>query len=280
MMHRSLPDAEPRIYGPQRIAAVVDILAQDGVDPAQVLAGSDLDEATLVVSSTRVSYTQVRTVFRNALHLSPDPAFALRAGARMHVTQYGIWGYALLSSSSFAKVLEFSIKHRRVVGPISGMIHDRASIPTVCAFEVLLSPDPNDPLYRLALEFTYAAHLTLSRDVFGPDFTFAAVRVTYPAPRHASAYQTLLKCPVQFDQPANELRFESAWKEAAPNLHDGVIHEMARESCQQTLDELAQSGGRVGSVRCALVSACLGGSRTSRRWRWSGPSSQDIASEA
>jgi hypothetical protein len=92
-MHHSSPDFEPRVYTPQRIAAVVATLAEDGVAPALALAGSGLDEAALHVASTRLSYAQVATVFRNALRLAPEPTVALRAGARMHATAYGIWGY-------------------------------------------------------------------------------------------------------------------------------------------------------------------------------------------
>ena len=51
---------------------------------------------TNTLASTRVSYAQTATVFHNAQQLSPDPTFALKAGALMHVTKYGTYGYALL----------------------------------------------------------------------------------------------------------------------------------------------------------------------------------------
>lgn len=253
MAHRLPTDFEARVYAPQRIAAMVSTLAGDGVAPAQTLGGSDLDEVSLAAAATRVSYAQVATVLRNALRLAPEPDFALRAGARMHVTQYGIWGYALLSSRTFAEFLEFSVKYRSVIGPLAGMAYDRERAPAVCEFESLLSPDPSDALYRLALEFTYAAHLTLCRDVFGPAFNFTAVRVVYPAPTHESAYHALLQCPVQFDQSANELQVDPAWCSQAPRLQDGITHELARQSCQQFLDDLAHSSGIASMVRRALV---------------------------
>lgn len=250
-MSRSPIDFEERVYAPQRIAAIVATLADDGVSPTHVLAGSDLNEAALV---TRVSYAQVVTVLHNALRLAPDPTFALRAGARMHLTQYGIYGYALLSSRTYAQLLEFSVKYRRVIGPMASMAYDAEHNPEVCSFEPLLSLDPRDPLYRLALEFTYAAHLTLCRDVLGPTFSLTSVHVAYPVPAHANAYATLLHCPtVQFAQNSNALYFDPAWADCAPQLQDGLTHEMARQSCQQFLDELAHLSGTAALVRRALT---------------------------
>ncbi|MDP9923299.1 AraC-like DNA-binding protein [Variovorax boronicumulans] len=251
IVSRSPTDFEERVYAPQRITAIVATLAEDGVSPAHVLAGSGLDEAAPV---TRVSYAQVATVLHNALRLAPDPAFALRAGARMHLTQYGIYGYALLSSRTYAQLLEFSVKYRRVIGPMTSMAYDAEHNPAICSFEPLLSLDPCDPLYRIALEFTYAAHLTLCRDVLGPTFNLTAVHVTYPAPAHANAYATLLQCPtVQFAQSANELHFDPAWAGCIPQLQDGITHEMARQSCQQFLDELTHISGTAALVRRALA---------------------------
>ncbi len=252
-MHRLPPDFEPRVYTPQRVAAIVATLAEDGVPPAQVLHGSEIGVADLQTSTTRISYAQAITVFRNALRLTRDPAVALRAGARMHITAYGIWGYALLSSRTCADMLDFSTKYRRVIGPMADMRYDEAMDPSTCSFDVLLTPDPRDELYRFAIEFTYAAHLTLSRDLYGDDFNFSAVRVVHAEPAHAEAYRAFFRCPVHFGQPRNELHFDAGWSTRPPSTHDPITHALAREMCQQFLSELTHAGGTAAKVRQALV---------------------------
>jgi len=254
-VHRSPPDFEPRVYTPQRIAAVVATLAEDGVPPLQVLQGSGIEEAGLQSPSTRISYAQVSTVFRNALRLARDPAIALRAGARMHVTAYGIWGYALLSSRTCAEMLEFAVKYRRVIGPMADMAYDHLVDPALCGFEVVLTPDPGDALYRFAIEFTYAAHLTISRDIYGEAFNFSAVQVAYPepGPAHAQACRAFFRCPVHFGQPRNALHFDAAWSTRPPSTHDPITHAMTREMCQQFLSDLTVAGGTAARVRQALV---------------------------
>jgi AraC-like DNA-binding protein len=268
-VYRPPPDFEPRIYTPQRIAAVVATLAEDGIAPARALAGSGIDEAALQASQTRISYAQVAIVFRNALRLTREPTVALRAGARMHATAYGIWGYALLSSRSYAEMLEFAAKYRRVIGPMADMAYDPERDPATCGFEVLLSPDPRDGLYRFALDFTLSAHLTLTRDMYGEDFGFSAVRVAYPGPAHPDAYGGFFGCPVQFGQRCNELQFDAAWSMRAPRMQDGVTHAMARETCQQFLTDLTHSSGIASAVRRALV----------ERMPWRFPSIESMAHE-
>ena len=253
-MHHPPPDFEPRVYTPQRIAAVVATLASDGIPAAQALAGSDLDETALRDPGTRVSYAQTVTVLRNALALARNPTVALRAGARMHLTAYGMWGYALQSSPTFSALIEFAITYRRAIGPLADMHHDPARAPGTCSFEVLVSPDPRDPLYRFALAFTFAAHLTLARDLYGDGFGFTGLRLACPAPEHgAGVWEAWFQCPVQFDQPDNALQFDEAWCTRAPRLHDPLTHAMASESCQQFVAGLAHAGGIAAAVRRKLV---------------------------
>jgi AraC-like DNA-binding protein len=252
-VHPSPPDFELRAYGPQRIAAVVDTMAEDGVAPSAVLAGSNLDEATLRDPATRVSYRQIATVFGNAARLARAPAVALRAGARMHLTAYGMYGYALLSSPTRDDALDFAVKYLRAMGPIADFTYTRERDVGLFRYDPLLSPDPNDPLYRFSLAFTYAAHQTLSRDLYGVAFRFSDVRVAFAAPADAPAYADAFGCPVRFGEPVNELRVDAAWIERAPPLPDAVTHAMAREMCQQFLADLTRAGGYASMVRRALV---------------------------
>ena len=121
-MRRSPPDLDARLYGPQRIDAIVATLAEERIAPALTLAGSGLDPAALHDSATRVSYRQVSTVFRNAVRLATDPVTAFRAGTRMHLTKYGMYGYGLLSSPTHAEQVDFAIKYHPVIGPVAGPV--------------------------------------------------------------------------------------------------------------------------------------------------------------
>jgi AraC-like DNA-binding protein len=246
-LDRSPPDFTSRVHTAQRIAAIVATLLHDGVAPLKTLAGSGLDEAELNVPETRVSYAQIATVFRNAMKLAPEPTAALRAGQRMRLTAFGMYGYALLSSPTFGD------KCHRSMGPLADYSRTREDGVEVFRYEGLLTPDPRDDLSRFALEFKFAEHLTLFRDLYGKTFRFFAVRAAYAAPAHQGAYRKLFRCPVSFSQHANELEIRAPWFERTPRLPDAVTHKVASEMCRKFLADLSISGGFASTVRRTLV---------------------------
>jgi AraC-like DNA-binding protein len=158
-----------------------------------------------------------------------------------------------LSSPTRADAIDFTIKNIGAIGPVADIGYSQDGITEAYSYEVLLTQDPADELYRFCIEFTFAAHLTVSRDVYGELYGYSAIRVAYPAPAHASAYEGVLHCPVQFDQQVNELQLDIATIHRIPRLPDSVTHAITREMCQQFLRDLVQSDGIASMVRRALI---------------------------
>ena len=252
-MQRPPLDFQARIYTPHRIAAVLATLVEEGIAPEEVLAGSGLDDAMLKEPGARVSCDQICKVYRNALRLTPDPTIALRAGSRMRLTSYGVYGYALLSSPSAEEAIDLAVRYHRMAVPGLGLSFNREGSHAVFQYEVLATPDPTDPLYRFMLEFTFAAHQALAHDLYDSNYRFSAVPAAYPSPAHASAYRVLFHCPVHFDQPVNELKLDPARVGLPPRLPDPSTHQAAREMCQQVVAGMAQSNGIASMVRQALI---------------------------
>ena len=252
-MQRTLPSFEHRIYPAHKVAALVGVLAEKGVPVAEALSGSGLTEGRLNAAATRVSYKQMLVVFRNAMRLTPDPALALLAGRRMHVTAYGMYGYALLSSPTHADSLDFAVKHHRVMGPVADMLFEPNDSEVIFAYRPVLAPDPTDALYRFVTEFQFASHLTLTTDLYGAAFRFSRVQLSYPAPAHASMYRKIFQCPVHFRQPADELRFAKRWLAEPMPYADPITNAMAREMCEKSLAEVNQAAGVAADIRRILV---------------------------
>ena len=252
-MQRSPPSFEQRIYPAHKVAALVAVLAEQGVPAADALAGSGLTDARLNAAATRVSYRQMLAVFRNAQRLAPEPGLALLAGQRMHVTAYGMYGYALLSSPTHADAVDFAVRHHRVMGPVADMRFVPTPDEVVYAYGPVLAPDPADALYHFVTEFQFASHLTLTTDLYGSAFRFSQVRLSYSAPPHAAMYRSIFRCPVQFRQPVDELRFARRWLDEPMPFADPITNAMAREMCEKSLAEVDQGGGVAADIRRILI---------------------------
>lgn len=247
------PNLVQRIHPVQRIAAVVAALRDEGIAPSSALAGTGLKVGELTSVATRVSYRQVEKVFRNAIQLSNDSDIAFRAGQRMHVNAYGMYGYALLSSPTRAEGIDFTAKYGRALGMVAEVIFARDEDTATYTFESVLSSDPSDDLYRFILEFVLATCQTICRDVYGQSFRFSNLRIMHPAPQHAKGYSRIFECPIDFGQDRNEAEFDARWIDHPLVQPHPMTPAMAGELCERFLDGARQDRGVIGDVRRILI---------------------------
>jgi AraC-like DNA-binding protein len=248
-----LPDFDQRLYPVQKLAAVVAVLVEDGVSASDALRGSELTLGDLQSPSTRISYRQTMTVFNNAIHLSKDPAIAFRAGQRMHITSYGMYGYALLSCPNHAAVAKFVNKYVMAIGPTFSATLCLDAEWARYQFFGVISQDPTSDLYRFALEFSLAMFLTQYKDVFEIPHKFSHLHIVYPAPAHASIYGALFGCPIVFKADVNEVQFPAACLSEPIACADPITHDLARKACEDILKEAERSSGLASTVRQALL---------------------------
>lgn len=247
------PDFDKRLYSAHSIAAIVMQLRKQDVRPSLALAGTGVDETQLESHATKISYRQLDIVIRNALRLSNDPALALRAGQSMHVTAYGMYGYALLSSPTYAEAREFASRYIRVIGPLCDSAYSYDGPAVVCSVEPLHWPNPSEQVHRFAAEFALAAHLTTLKDLVSEKFAFSEVALDYAEPTHASLYRSLFGCPILFAQRRNEYRYELSQADGPVVLADPRTYGMASEMCEQLLEEIDRAGGVAADIRRILV---------------------------
>jgi len=247
------PNLVQRIHPVQRIAAVVAALRDEGIAPSSALAGTGLKVGDLASGATRVSYRQVEKVFRNAIQLSHGSDIAFRAGQRMHVNAYGMYGYALLSSPTRAEGIDFTAKYGRALGMVAEVVFSRDDETATYTFKSVLYRDPSDDLYRFALEFALATCLTMCRDIYGQSFKFTNLHIVYPTPRNAKRYHRIFECPLSFAQDRNTVEFDARWIDHPLVQPDPKTPVMAGELCEQFLEGTSQDGGVTGDVRRILI---------------------------
>ena len=105
---------DEKLYPVVKIATVVRSLQAEGVAAKQALERVALSEADLISPATRVSLNQVIQCYRNAVRLSTVPNFAYRTGLRFHVSTYGMYGFAILSSMNFRQTMRFAEKYHQI----------------------------------------------------------------------------------------------------------------------------------------------------------------------
>ncbi len=248
---RPRPNFERRLFFPNTLAAIVAELTQQGIAASAALEGTGLAPSELDAHTTRTSYRQLDVVVRNALRLSNDPAIALRAGLRMHVTAYGMYGYALLSSATLAEAGKFGVRYIRVIGPFCDVELSENAPTAIVTLKPLHWPNVAEATHRFAVEFALSAHLTTNRDRAGNAFKFSRVALDYATPPYASVYESLFECPVVFGQ--KRCRYEHDFNDGPMAFADPRTNAMVREMCDDLLSEVNRAGSLTAEVRRILV---------------------------
>src|ERR1700730_15524979 len=99
------PGPDDEIYPVVKVAVILNALAAEGVSIDEAIATLRLSKSAISSPATRVSLNQIIECYRIADRLSHNPQFAYNAGLQLHVSAYGMWGFAILSSMNHRQTM-------------------------------------------------------------------------------------------------------------------------------------------------------------------------------
>lgn len=237
-----------RIYAPYKLAALVEVLAEQGIAPEASLRGSGIEPAQIYDAAVLTSVRQYAIVCRNAVSLSCEPDTAFRVGARLHLSAYGMYGYALMSCLSLRDFFRLGVKYHHLATPALSIDWKENAETVVWLFPDALISSPSRELREFLIEQQFSAHVTHIRDVAGPDCSPIKACFSYPAPAHADRYPGHLGCPCHFDQAQCELVYDAALLNRKPQLAHNITAALLQETCDRLIGQAKASVGASGEV--------------------------------
>ncbi|MFC0400377.1 AraC family transcriptional regulator [Paraburkholderia rhizosphaerae] len=252
-MSSKLPLLNERIYAPYKIAALVEVLAEQGISAEESLQGSGVAPSQIYDAACLTSVRQYAAVCRNAVNLSLSPATPFRTGSRLHLAAYGMYGYALMSCLSLRDYFRLGVKYHRLATPTLTIEWTEYPDRSVWTFpDAFASNLPRD-VQQFLLEQQYTQHVTHLQDVAGRSCPPVKARFSYPAPPHASIYPEYLGCPCEFDAQQSELIYDSAILEFSPQLAHRHSAALLQETCDRLIGQAKTSFGVSGEVYQELM---------------------------
>jgi AraC-like DNA-binding protein len=244
---------EDKVYQVVKLAMVIDALAAERISVEDALAGVSISREAASSPATRVSINQIIECYRNADRLTHDPHFAYNAGLRFHFTDYGMYGFAMLSSTNYRRTMQFAMQYHQLATPLAEIDFKEASGCGIWTITPMAHPHIDASLYRFLLEMQFGITVSLHRDFMGPSFAAQELDVTYGAPDDAPKYSEMFGCPVLFSQSKNQLRFDAAWLDRTPNLGNEITYLTVVELCDRLMEDLQLRLGLAGKVRQHLL---------------------------
>jgi AraC-like DNA-binding protein len=245
--------ASDKIYRPTKLAAVVEALLRDGVSISDALQDLAIKPNELHSPEALVSLEQLLSACRNASRLSRDPALPFRIGSAIHVSTYGMYGYAILCGTDFRRTFDFCEKYHILASPLVSISFAERDGACRWAIEPILHRLIDARLYRFIVEMQMGVHISLQRDIMGSAFAPREIALTYSRCEDFSLTEELLGCKVKFNQPANQLIFDSRWMDMPASLGNRTTYAAVVAMCDDLLADLKYRSGAAGRVRAHLL---------------------------
>jgi AraC-like DNA-binding protein len=244
---------DDKVYSVAKIALVVDALREGGVTPDEALEGAHVLAAELNSPAARISLNQVLAVYRNAVRLAPNPHFAYLTGLRSHISTYGMYGFALLSSTNFRQTMQIAMQFHQLATPLTEIFFrevDGSGVWTIVPLPHLLI---DADLYKFLVELQFGHIVSLHRDVMGPAFAPSELHVTFAEPNGIRGTVPPFGCEMVLSQPENRLIFDATWLDVPATLGNPITYPGVVALCDAMVDELEHCSGLAGKVREVLL---------------------------
>ena len=237
---------------PMSVQLLAGLGAEHGVPPERCLARTGLRLEVLRDPNVEVSAKQELTVVANLLEaLGDPPGLGVEAGVRYHLTTYGIWGFALISSPTWRSAIGVGLRH---IDLTFAFCRFRAREEGELMHLVLDTPDIPPPLQRFVVERDSAAVQTLQQEVYSSPIPIQEVSYTFPAPPGGTArYAEVFGVTPRFDAEENSVGLPPEILDVPlPQANENTTA-MAQAQCRELLAKRLVRTGFAGQVRDHLV---------------------------
>lgn len=242
---------DDKLYPPSKIITIVDVLGEEGIPATETLRGVGVSISQLQRSEMRVSLNQLIECYRNAINLSHNRHLAFHLGLKQRLSSYGLYGFAMLCCPDLRRTMDFAVRYQALAAPLCDIFFEERNRRAFWTLDPILHPKIDASMYNFAVEIQIAIHISLMRDMES-SFVPLEITVTYPS-TDCGITADLTACPVQFEQPQNQIIFDATWLDAKPGLGHRTTYPEMVALCDEHLADLLMRTGFAGKVRRILL---------------------------
>lgn len=236
------------------LQGLVDYLGRLGIEPAQLLALTQLSPEILAQRDQRIAASTYLELLGQGVRLSGDDCLGLHLGEAIRPGYYGVLGYLIMSCPTLADALHRQARYAALVGNLGHIeLEDwpqgDSPEPLVVHRWTPLLPQQQ----RQIAEETLAGWVTFGRWVTGLDEPPLEVHFQHPAPADTREHQRLFRCPVKFAQAQNALVFPKRLLALPLGQADAQVRLMLDAYADRRLSEIEQGYSVLDRARALLA---------------------------
>jgi AraC-like DNA-binding protein len=242
-----------RVYSTTKLSVLIDVVGELGISPDAVLRDAGITPAEVASDGALMSLEHLIAAYRNAISLSPSRMLPYLIGSRLHLTAYGMYGYAMLCCTDFHRAVQFAGSYHKLAAPLCRIAFFERDDFAGWKIQPRHHPLIDSDLCRFITEVQIGTHISLHRDVMGPDFRPTRVALSYARANDFSVPEELLGCPVDYNQPETLMEFDAARLDCVPTMGNRTTFSSVEGLCNDLLAGLAEKAGSAGRIRRILL---------------------------
>ncbi len=281
------PDIDLAVHSTMDINQMLQDWVAEGLEVNTLLEGTALTLAQVQDHHTLISFRQKLKVFSNIKKHSPYPDIGLRLGSKAGFSDFGLYGYAIISSATVGEAILMGIKYIRLASPV---LQKKITLENDTALFEGIDVLSLGELLPICTEYWFSAINALCQEVLGESFPSKCVRLPYPAPDYADRYHEIFNCPIEFDSGVLQWSFDPSILSTPSPKANTLTAQMCIQSCDELLkiisrpDQLSdriadiflKSAGRFPSAEKVAKQLNLSSRSMSRQLKKEGLSFQQV----
>jgi AraC-like DNA-binding protein len=202
----------------------------------------------------RIPYADMMMLSERAVDITKDDAFGLHVGEQVNQTEYGLVGYAVITSATLEEALRSMVRYVPIWTNVGAFGLDVDGATAIFQWKYARCPLPE---VRQDCEMTMAAVARFNRLTKGAEWKPREVWFQHRKPRHTGEHARIFGAPVRFGMPMNALLLHSEALSLRLIHADAWVHEILTTEAERVLAK-GYDDGSVSQRVSAFVRDRLG----------------------
>jgi AraC-type transcriptional regulator len=233
------PDRHGRLAGDLFGLGAKPRLGLDRDDLGHCLRRTGITRGTLDDPAGEIRSRQELAVARNIVRaLGDPPGLGLEAGSRYHLTTYGIWGFALISSSTLREAISAGLSFLELTYTFVDIRTEERAGELLFVLDDELVPED---VKRFMVERDAAAIMIIQRELFGRSIALRRVAFRYPRPDDSKPYEEIFGTRPEFGARQNVAAIDAAVLDLPLPQASPYAAQLSQQQCRELLDRAASA---------------------------------------
>ncbi len=232
-----------------QVLSLIQVANSLGVPEDRQLEGTGISADLLSDSRSRITYRQRIRQLENLIDAAGETGFWLKDDRRVSIAEFGLLGYAMMSSATLEQAVQIAVKYHKLAGAMFELVFLVDDDEAVLRIEHLL---PGGAVARYVVEDLFRGITPLISLLVGDELNPTVIRLNYARPDADLDYARAFGCEPEFDAKWCEYRFDAALLQRPLAAADSATARVCEESCARLLDRMEIEEDIVSRV-CHLV---------------------------